>query len=80
MTSTETPAPTITENIKLAMRIHGCLPEHSLPFPVKPMLQVQLYEALVLIHVAFKSQSLLVGSEHSSISEMEKIARVFGNL
>ena len=47
---------------------------------VKPMLQVQLYEALVLIHVAFKSQSLLVGSEHSSMSEMEKIARVFGNL
>ena len=80
MTSTETPAPTITENIKLAMRIHGCLPEHSLPFPVKPMLQVQLYEAFVLIHVAFKSQSLLVGSEHSSMSEMEKIARVFGNL
>jgi hypothetical protein len=24
----------IIENIDLAMRMHGCLPEHSLPFPV----------------------------------------------
>jgi hypothetical protein len=36
-----------------------------------------LYEPSVLIHVAFKWQSLLVASEHSSMSEMGKISRVF---
>ena len=47
------------------------LPSQDVPFPENPCLQVQLYEPILLAHMAFLSQGF-VSAEHSSMSNDAK--------
>ena len=47
------------------------LPEQLNPSPENPLLQVQVYDPFVLLHVALRLQLLAPGEEHSSISTIK---------